>query len=222
MPTLRSLQATRPAASISADVPGQPEPDVQPPCPSAAGSSSESPAPPWPTSSVTAPGERLAGPIGHRHTERHARAHAAVEVVREEVRRERRQNLRRAGVLVDVADAASRRAPGLSAADCDDAGEDHDRQRLPIGRSARARTKRDAVVGRGRGRQREADGRCRVPTAASRAVASVSAIDELVTRVGQRRREPVAHSRGRCAIRIVLVDMAGHDVACQSVTSRHS
>ena len=58
-----------------------------------------------------------------------AQARAAVEVVGKQVRRERRENLRRRGVLVDVAADAERQERRHLRCATTRAGKDHDRQR---------------------------------------------------------------------------------------------
>ena len=202
IPVLWSLQATRPVASISAVVTRQAELDVH-------RRARRQRAHRTNREAALADVERerrrdrLPGAVGDRHAQRHARAGSPVEAVRKQVRRQGRQNLRRGGVLVDVARDVQRQQRAHLVGRVHRAREDDDRQG-PARRRAQCAHERHAVVGQPQVDECEADGRV---DARRRRARRRLVVGRRRTRGGRRPAPPrigPAPSRCRWAIRIVL------------------
>ena len=206
MPTFRSLQATRPVASISDRSAGQAQRDVNGRARRQRIHRADRQAALAHVEGRRA-GDRPASAKRDRHAHRHARARAAIEIVRKQVRRQGRQNLRRTRVLVDVRrDAESRQLLHLSGRG-ERAREHHDRQRLPRLLPQRAH-ELDAVLGQAQIQQHEID-RGRGDSTAATAAAAVGAWTKAWRASASAAANRSEIDASRCATRIVLTDMRG-------------
>ena len=127
MPTRRSLQATRPSASMSLLRSGHPEADLDLRAAVERAGRADGDAAVAQIQRQRR-GDRVAEAVLDRDAEHDARAAAAVEVVGEQVRRERRQDVLHRAVLVDVAGDAERGELAHFVGAGDRAAEDQNRQ----------------------------------------------------------------------------------------------
>jgi hypothetical protein len=137
--------------------------------------------------------DRPSGPAGDRDAERGTRARATIEVVGEQMRRKRGQDLRRRGVLVDVAGDAGLGERRHDRRRGQRSGKHGDRHRRAT-QAAQPPHEGDRVGREAEVQDRQADRRRGAGERGARGGLAVGQHERLA-RVDQRRGEPIAHGR---------------------------